>query len=83
LQSRSAVAVEAGTEAAVAVVSHRLVAIVVGELPPAMSISWRRPAWPGDSGYVVFFSEFDPDSDDDQTPDGLVCLDCLVNDGDA
>jgi hypothetical protein len=30
----------------------------------------------------VFFSEFDPDVDDDPTPSHLVYLDCLISDGD-
>jgi len=54
------------------------VAIVVGELPPAMSISWERPRRPWDSGFVVFF-----DDGTDQTPSEPVCLRCLVNDADA
>jgi hypothetical protein len=58
-------------------------AIVVGAEPPAMSISWVKPTSRWDSGFVVFFSEFDPElGDDDPTPSHLVCVHCLVEDGD-
>jgi len=59
------------------------VAIVVGERPPAMSISWERPVRPWDSGYCVIYSELDPDDDNDPTPSQLVCLHCLLEDDDA
>jgi hypothetical protein len=56
--------------------------ITVGETPPAMSISYERPTSRWDSGYLVLFSEFDPELDDDPTPTQLVCLHCLTEDGD-
>jgi hypothetical protein len=59
------------------------VALTVGEQPAAMSISWAEPVGPIDSGFIVFFSEFDPDADDNETPTLTVCLHCLVEDGDA
>ena len=54
----------------------------VGEVPPAMSVSWAPPVGPGDSGYLVFFSEFDPDEIDEQ-PLIPVCLHCLLEDDDG
>jgi hypothetical protein len=51
-------------------------AIVVGEQPPAMSVSWA------DDFFVVFMSEFRPGIDDDAFPGESVCLHCLVEDGD-
>ena len=56
-------------------------AIVVGERPPAMSISWEQPRRPWDSGYCVIFSEVDPG--DEVSVSDLVCLRCLIEDGDA
>jgi hypothetical protein len=47
-----------------------------------MSISYVAPTAPWDSGYLVFFSEFDRELDDDPTPSQLVCLYCLTEDGD-
>lgn len=62
---------------------HRRLAIVVGEQPPAMSISWEAPQSPYDSGFVVIFSEFDPyHPEEDKTPSKPVCLGCLMRDGD-
>jgi hypothetical protein len=58
------------------------IAMTLGEQPPAMSISWSKPIAPVDSGYIVIFSEFDPDADDDRTPTMTVCLHCLIQDGD-
>jgi hypothetical protein len=57
--------------------------LTVGERPPAMSVSWVEPRSPLDSGFVVFFSDFDPDREDDRTPTLPVCLHCLVQDADA
>ena len=34
------------------------------------------------SGFVVIFSELDPGDDDDATPSEMVCLHCLLEDGD-
>ena len=49
-----------------------------------MSIAWETPEHPADSGYSVIFSEFDPElGDDDPTPSHVVCLHCLIEDGDA
>lgn len=56
-------------------------AVTAGEEPPAMSVSWAKPTSPSDSGYVVIFSELDPDDEEDETPSMLVCLHCLVQDG--
>jgi hypothetical protein len=57
--------------------------VTIGEEPPAMSIAWERPRSRYDSGYSVIFSEFDPElGDDDPTPSHVVCLHCLVEDGD-
>jgi hypothetical protein len=58
------------------------VAVVIGEALPAMSISYVTPTSSWDSGFVVFFSEFDPELEDDPTPSELVCLNCLIADGD-
>jgi hypothetical protein len=45
-----------------------------------MSVSWEPPTSRHDSGYVVFFAEFDPATDDD--PEGVpLCLHCLLEDG--
>jgi hypothetical protein len=63
-------------------VSHGRVVIVVGEKPPAMSVSWEPPRSAIDSGFVVIFSELDPDNENDDTPSGVVCMHCLVEDGD-
>ena len=56
--------------------------IVVGERPHVMSVMWMPPIVPADSGYSVIYSELDPEADDDQTPSRVVCLHCLVEDGD-
>jgi hypothetical protein len=63
-------------------VKHGLVVVVVGERPPVMSVAWVRPTSPSDSGYSVIYSEFDPELDNDPTPAHVVCLDCLIEDGD-
>jgi hypothetical protein len=47
-----------------------------------MSISYVAPTSRWDSGFVVFFSEFDPELDDDPTPTEFVCVGCLIADGD-
>jgi hypothetical protein len=66
------------------VVAHRQGVIVVGETPPAMSISYEAPTSPYDSGFVVLFSEFDPElGEDDLTPSQVVCMGCLIEEGDA
>jgi hypothetical protein len=72
---------DGGEEAEVVTDAHGLAVIVVGERPPAMSVSWVKPTSPYDSGYLVLFWEFDPD-DDDRTPSQVVCLHCLIEDGD-
>jgi hypothetical protein len=64
------------------VVKHGLAVVVVGERPPAMSVAWVRPTSPFDSGYSVIYSELDPELEDDPTPSQVVCLDCLIRDGD-
>jgi hypothetical protein len=59
------------------------VAVVVGREPPAMSISYEEPQSRLDSGYIVIYSEFDPElGEDDPTPSEIVCLHCLTQDGD-
>jgi len=48
-----------------------------------MSISWERPTSPQFSGFVVFFADLLPDDPGfDDLPHELVCLNCLVEDGD-
>lgn len=64
------------------VVRHGLAVVVVGERPPAMSVAWVRPTSRFDSGYSVIYSELDPELDDDPTPAHLICLHCLIEDGD-
>ena len=62
---------------------REVLAFVVGEKPPAMSISWETPVAPLDSGYVVFFSGLLPDDPGfDDLPAVPVCLHCLIGDGD-
>ena len=46
-----------------------------------MSVSFGDPSG-AFSGFVVFFSEFDPDDGDNETPTETVCLHCLLEDGD-
>jgi hypothetical protein len=53
-------------------------AILIGEQPQVMSVSWADdPPF-----FVVFMSEFRPGIDDDAFPGEPVCLHCLVEDGD-
>lgn len=52
------------------------------EEPPAMSISFADES-DRFSGFLVFFAEHDPDSDDDDSPPTqFLCLHCLLEDGD-
>ena len=63
-------------------IGHGLIAFVVGEKPPAMSISWPPPLAPNDSGYIVFFADLFPgDPGFDYLPSEPVCLHCLLEDG--
>src|ERR1043165_2886221 len=55
--------------------------ITAGEKLPAMSVSYIEPTSPYDSGYCVFFSDADPQSEDPHAIPG--CLDCLIHDRDA
>ena len=49
-----------------------------------MSISWAPPAGPGDSGFIVFFSDLLPDEPGfEELPAQPVCLHCLLEDADA
>ena len=61
----------------------KMVAMVWGSQPPAFSIGYEKPLWPGDSGFTVLFEDA-PDPDEVQGPDdpriSLVCLHCLIND---
>jgi hypothetical protein len=59
------------------------VAIVVGKERPAMSISWEQPLSEADSGFCIIFSELDPLDPEDDTPSTLLCLGCLMEDGDV
>ena len=62
---------------------HGTFACVVGQKPPAMSVSWERPKVPGDSGYIVFFADLLPDEPGfGDLPAEPVCLHCLLEDGD-
>ena len=64
-------------------VSCGVVALTVGEQPPAMSISWAPPSAPVDSGYIIFFADLFPgDPGFDDLPRQPVCLACLVEGGD-
>lgn len=57
-------------------------AIVVGEEPPAMSVSFAEPAG-AFSGYIVIFADLFPgDPGFDELPSEPVCLHCLIQDGD-
>ena len=61
---------------------HGLLACVIGEKPPAMSISWAPPVAPNDSGYIVFMADLLPDEEGfDDLPAVAVCLHCLLEDG--
>lgn len=60
-------------------VSHGPVVFVVGQERPALSVSWSEEPF---SGFIVFFSEFDPADEHDETPTTPVCLHCLLDDGD-
>lgn len=62
--------------------------MVWGSQPPAFSIGYEKPMWPGDSGFSVLFDDA-PDPEDfpeednpQELPPGitLVCLHCLIND---
>ena len=53
--------------------------IVAGEEPPAMSVAFADPEGQF-SGFSVIYSELDPDDDD--TASSVVCLHCLLEDGD-
>jgi hypothetical protein len=59
------------------------VAVVWGSQPPAFSIGYAEPQWPGDSGFSVLFDDA-PDPEDVQGPEhpgiSLVCLHCLLDD---
>ncbi len=73
----------AAVEGPAGVSGHGRVAFVVGEIPPAMSISWAPPTAPVDSGYLVFFADLLPgDPGFDDLEPQPVCLHCLVGDGD-
>ena len=63
--------------------AHGLLAFVVGEEPPAMSISWAPPIAPNDSGFIVIMSDLLPDDEGfDDLPTVPVCLHCLLEGGD-
>ena len=57
-------------------------AVVWGSQPPAHSVGYCEPMWPGDSG-LTFFLDDAPDPDEVQPDDpriSLVCLACLIDD---
>ena len=56
--------------------------VVAGSERPAMSVAFADPRG-GFSGFSVIFAEVDPDDPDDATPTTVVCLHCLLEDGDA
>jgi hypothetical protein len=64
-------------------VTHtKAVAVVWGSEPPAFSIGWCEPMWPGDSGLTVLFGDA-PDPDEvgpDDPRITLVCVSCLIDD---
>ncbi len=57
--------------------SHRLGALTVGRMPPALSISWDWPRDEADSGFLVFMADGDPGV----TETEVTCLHCLVEVG--
>jgi hypothetical protein len=85
VQSKDGGTVAGRNEAGVArMVRCGVVALTIGKLPPAMSISWAPPAGPIDSGYIVFFSDLFPgDPGFDDLPTQPLCLHCLIEDGDV
>ena len=57
--------------------SHGGLAVVLGEQPPAMSVSFA------DDFFVVFYSDYRPGLDDkDSMPGQPICLHCLLDEGD-
>jgi hypothetical protein len=68
------------------VAGHGQFVLVIGEKPPAMSISFEPPSSPADSGFVVFFGDVLPGEDAFEEfvegCSGPVCLHCLVEDDD-
>jgi hypothetical protein len=58
----------------------KAVAFVWGTEPPAFSIGWEKPLWPGDSGFTVLFDDA-PDPEDvgevGHPAITWVCLRCL------
>jgi hypothetical protein len=57
-------------------------AVVWGTEPPAYSVGWCEPMWPGDSGLTILLAGA-PDPEDVEPDDPritLVCLDCLLDD---
>ena len=61
--------------------------MVWGSQPPAYSIGYEKPQWPGDSGFSVLFEDapdpehLDPASEGELPPGiTLVCLHCLIDD---
>jgi hypothetical protein len=60
----------------------KTVAVVWGSQPPAHSVGYCEPMWPGDSGLTVLFDDA-PDPDEVQPDDPritLVYLSCLIED---
>jgi hypothetical protein len=66
-------------------VRHGQAAVVVGSKRPAMSISWTPRSEPGGVDFfIIFFADLLPDDPGfDDLPSELVCLHCLIEDGDA
>ena len=60
-----------------------MVAIVAGETPPAMSISWEPPAGPVDSSTSSSSLICCRATGFEDLPADTVCLHCLLEDGDA
>jgi hypothetical protein len=64
--------------------AHRTtVALVWGSQPPAFSIGYEEPIWPGDSGFPVLLDDA-PDSDELEGPEdpriSFACLHGLLDD---
>ena len=82
MQHGCSVAVACACEAG-AMTHAKTMAVVWGSEPPAFSIGYDKPMWPGDSGFTVLLDDA-PDPDEVRGPDdpriSLVCLDCLIDD---
>ena len=61
-----------------------MVVWVWGSRPPAFSIGFEEPMWPGDSGYTVLFDDAPDPEDVDEAGEhaaiSLMCMNCLIDD---